>query len=110
MNQWAPDFDRDYQLSGYHEPHLSIVFPLAMSQAVLFQSLVAMCRVFWLMARGQTWQDESEYLRHRGRALALVQAKLEGESVPDDATLLAIVCLTSIEVRPNHPSCTTFRS
>ena len=108
MRQWAPEFDREYRLSGYNNPHLSIVFPLALDHAVLLQSLVAMCRVFWLMAQGQAWQEESEYLKHRGRALAIVQAKLECESVASDATLLAIVCLTSIEVRPDPSSVVYF--
>ena len=62
------------------------------------QALIAMCRVFYLKARNETWQDEVEYLKHRGRALALVQNKIDGEDATDDAVLMAVVCLMSIEL------------
>lgn len=69
-----------------------------MSHAVLLESLVAMCRVFWLGAQGERWDQDTDYIKHRGRALKHIQAKLHSEDCADNATLLAIVCLTSIEV------------
>lgn len=98
IHQWAPEYDADYALAGYGHPHTAIVFPLAMEQPVLLESLVAMCRVFWLIARKQSWETDTEYIKHRGRALALVQARLASDQFADNATLLAIVCLTSLEV------------
>ncbi|RMZ76767.1 hypothetical protein DV737_g4647, partial [Chaetothyriales sp. CBS 132003] len=100
--QWAPDADLEYRRTDYNEPHRLIVFPLAMNLPVLLQSLVAMCRVFWLRAHGLIWQNDAEYLKLRGRAVALVQAKLQSASFADDATLLAIVCLTSIEMMASN--------
>ena len=99
LHQWAPEYDAVYAQSGYRDPLLSIVFPLAMNHAVLLQSLVAMCRAFWLIARKRAWETDAEYIKHRGRALSLVQAKLNSEWCAENATLLAIVCLTSLEVR-----------
>ncbi|EXJ84904.1 hypothetical protein A1O3_05579 [Capronia epimyces CBS 606.96] len=99
LHEWAPEYDIDYASTGHGCPHKSLVFPLAMDHAVLLESLVAMCRVFWLIARDITWHTDAEYIKHQGRALALVQAKLSSEAFADNATLLAIVCLTSIEVR-----------
>ncbi|RMZ88278.1 hypothetical protein DV736_g4492, partial [Chaetothyriales sp. CBS 134916] len=100
--QWAPDADLEHRNTDYHEPHRLIVFPIAMNQPVLLQSLVAMCRVFWLRAQGLIWQNDPEYLKLRGRAVALVQAKLQSATFADDATLLAIVCLTSIEMMASN--------
>ncbi|RMZ84276.1 hypothetical protein DV738_g762, partial [Chaetothyriales sp. CBS 135597] len=104
FQQWAPDADLEYQRSEYDQPHRLIVFPLAMNHPVLLQSIVAMCRVFWLRAQGLPWQNDLEYLKLRGRAVTLVQAKLESTSFADDTTLLAIVCLTSIEMMASNPS------
>ncbi|RMD42376.1 hypothetical protein DV735_g2751, partial [Chaetothyriales sp. CBS 134920] len=102
--QWAPEADLEYQRSEYNQPHRFIVFPLAMSHPVLLQSIVAMCRVFWLRAQGSAWQNDIEYLKLRGRAVTMVQAKLESPSFADDTTLLAIVCLTSIEMMASNAS------
>ncbi len=61
--------------------------------------MVALSRAAWLLTEGFPWQHDAALAYHRANAFAALRLRLASEKTcTDDATILTIACLTTIDV------------
>lgn len=80
------------------DPHVSLLYPFALQNTVVFESLISVCRASLLLSQGKSIQDDREFVQHRGRALSALNAKLQTKDPTDDAALLSVSLFVILEV------------
>ncbi|RVX66253.1 hypothetical protein B0A52_10180 [Exophiala mesophila] len=83
--------------SADHNAHLSLLLPFTLQHAVLFESLVAVCRASVLVSLGQSALEDKAFIHHRGQAMAGLNSRLGSKRPTDDAALLTAVLLMTLE-------------
>ncbi|KAK5056619.1 hypothetical protein LTR84_012151 [Exophiala bonariae] len=84
-------------------PHLSLLLPFALENSLLFESIVAVCRASILLSLGKSAYEDPAFIQHRGSALAALNVKLKSKTCTDDAALLTVVMLMTLEyLTGNH--------
>lgn len=90
-------------VSETRNPHLSLLLPFALDHSILFESIVAVCRASILLSLGRSAFEDPAFIQHRGNALAALNTKLRSEACTDDAALLTVVMLMTLEyLTGNH--------
>lgn len=85
------------------DPHLSLLLPFALEHSLLFESIVAVCRASMLLSLGKSAFEDPAFIQHRGSALAALNVKLKSKTCTDDAALLTVVMLMTLEyLTGNH--------
>ena len=84
-------------IEGHMNPHISLLLPYAMKNAVLFESMMGLCRASILTALGQDPHQDQELNRHRQRTVAAVTDRLSTPDAVNDATILAVTMLLTLE-------------
>lgn len=75
-----------------------MLFPFMLQNAVLFESIIALCRASILICVGKPAADDRPLIHHRTRAIRGVSAALGTADATNDATLLSIAMLLTMEV------------
>ncbi|KIV92887.1 hypothetical protein PV10_04148 [Exophiala mesophila] len=83
--------------SADHNAHLSLLLPFTFQHAVLFESLIAVCRASVLVSLGQSAFEDKAFIHHRGQAMAGLNSRLGSKRRTDDAALLTAVLLMTLE-------------
>ena len=76
---------------------MSLLFPFALQNAVLFESIIALCRASVVMSLGRNPNEDKDFIRHRGRTVQQVTSALTTEEAVNDANLLAVAMLLTLE-------------
>jgi hypothetical protein len=93
----------DSVVSKTPNPHLSLLLPFALDHSILFESIVAVCRASILISLGKSAFEDPAFIQHRGNALAALNTKLRSNACTDDAALLTVVMLMTLEyLTGNH--------
>ena len=75
------------------------MFPFALERAVVFEAIIALSRASWLLQEKIPWFKESALAYHRANAFAQLRLRLMSqETCADDATIVTIAALTTIDV------------
>ncbi|KIX08945.1 uncharacterized protein Z518_00023 [Rhinocladiella mackenziei CBS 650.93] len=82
---------------GPVNPHLSLLLPFALKHAILFESMIAVCRASVLLSLGRSIFEDSACVQHRGNAIAGLNATLQSKECTDDAALLTVTMLMTLE-------------
>ena len=82
---------------GPVNPHLSLLLPYALRHAILFESMIAVCRASVLLSLGRPIWDDYAFVQHRGSTIAGLNEKLKSEEATDDAALLTVTMLMTLE-------------
>ena len=85
------------RIEGHMDPHISLLLPYAMENAVLFESMMGLCRASILTALGRDPDQDQELNRHRQKTVAAVTDRLSTPDAVNDATLLAVTMLLTLE-------------
>ena len=84
-------------------PHLTLLLPYALDHPILFESIIAVCRASVLLSLGKSAFEDPAFIQHRGNALAALNTKLTSKSCTDDAALLTVTMLMTLEyLTGNH--------
>lgn len=84
-------------------PHLSLLLPFALEHSLLFESIIAVCRASILISLGKSAYEDPAFIQHRGSALTALNIKLKSKDCTDDAALLTVVMLMTLEyLTGNH--------
>ncbi|EXJ91620.1 hypothetical protein A1O3_00170 [Capronia epimyces CBS 606.96] len=78
-------------------PHLSLLLPFALKHSTLFESIIALCRASILLSSDRPAWEDAAFIRHRGNALAGLNIKLRSKDSTDDAALLTVSMLMTLE-------------
>ncbi|ETI29457.1 hypothetical protein G647_01910 [Cladophialophora carrionii CBS 160.54] len=98
LQVWAPQHGRALAFEGHPKPYQSLVFPHALQNGVLFEAMVALARVSWLLQERLPWQKDAALTRHRANAFAGLKLRMTSETTcADDTTILTIAALTTID-------------
>lgn len=104
LRVWAPQQGKPFAVEGHSNPYLSLVFPYALQHAVLFESIVAMCRVSSLQAQQMAAVQDRGFVYHHANAKDALQLRLESSTTcADDVTILTLAALATIDVSLPHP-------
>ncbi|KAI1615262.1 hypothetical protein EDD36DRAFT_180104 [Exophiala viscosa] len=77
--------------------HLSLLLPFALEHAILFESMMAVCRASVLLSLGRPAFEDSAFIQHRGNAIAGLNKALRSTKCGDDASLLTVTMLMTLE-------------
>lgn len=77
-------------------PHMKVILPLAIQVPYHFHTVLVLCRLFQMMASGQSPNNDALMLHYRSMALRHLQASLG--DVGNEALPLAVVAFISIDV------------
>ncbi|KIV86513.1 hypothetical protein PV11_02123 [Exophiala sideris] len=77
--------------------HLSLLLPFALEHAILFESMMAVCRASVLLSLGRPAFEDSAFIQHRGNAIAGLNKALRSMSCGDDASLLTVTMLMTLD-------------
>ncbi|KEF63417.1 uncharacterized protein A1O9_01395, partial [Exophiala aquamarina CBS 119918] len=84
-------------------PHLMLLLPYALEHPILFESIIAVCRASVLLSRGKSAFEDPAFIQHRGNVLSALNIKLQSDSCTDDAALLTVTMLMTLEyLTGNH--------
>ena len=98
LRVWAPQQGKPFAFEGHPNPYLSLLFPYALQQPVLFESIVALCRVSWLLENGIDTTQDRAFLYHHGSTRDGLQKRLSSDdTAADDTTLLTVAALSTID-------------
>lgn len=111
LRVWAPQQGKPFAVEGHPNPYLTLVFPYALQHAVLFESIVAMCRVSSLQARQVVAVHDRGFAYHHTNARHALQLRLDSAATcADDVAILTLGALATIDVsfldyavEPNSP-------
>jgi hypothetical protein len=81
-----------------------MLFPFMLQNALLFESIIAVCRASILICVGRSAADDRPFFHHRRRAIEGVTAALGTSDATNDATLLSVAMLLKLEVREILPT------
>ena len=96
---WAPRHGRGFAIEGHPTPYLSLLFPYALQHAVLFESVIALSRVFSLLTLGKSILDDRAFAYHHYNTKYALQNRLNSNATcADDVTILTVACLSTIDV------------
>lgn len=84
-------------LAGPPNAHLSLLLPFALEHAILFESMMAVCRASILLSLGRPAFEDSAFIQHRGNAIAGLNRALRSTTCGDDASLLTVTMLMTLE-------------
>lgn len=88
-----------FAFEGHSNPYISLLWPYALQDAVVFEGLIAMCRASWLLEHGQDTLHDRGYIYHHNNSRTALQKRLEDpRTCCDDTTLLSVLTLTTIDV------------
>ncbi|ETI24268.1 hypothetical protein G647_03637 [Cladophialophora carrionii CBS 160.54] len=83
--------------SGAVNPHLSLLLPYALKHAILFESIISVCRASILISLGRPIWEDYAFVQHRGSTIARLNAKLKTNQATDNAALLTVTMLMTLE-------------
>ena len=79
---------------------LTLILPLALQNAMLFEATIGMTRAAWLLRRGSEPLEDKMLLRHKGATLLHLRNALEGgRQSRSDLVLLTMSTLLTFNVR-----------
>ncbi|KIW92687.1 uncharacterized protein Z519_06534 [Cladophialophora bantiana CBS 173.52] len=82
---------------GPVNPHLSLLLPYALKHTILFESIITVCRASILISLGRPIWEDYAFVHHRGSAIAGLNEKLKSNEATDDAALLTVTMLMTLE-------------
>ena len=77
---------------------MTLLFPFMMQNALLFQSIIALCRASILICVGKSTNTDKALIHHRMKAITGVSESLGSEDATNDAVLLTVAMLLTLEV------------
>jgi hypothetical protein len=83
--------------SGPVNPHLSLLLPYALRHAMLFESIVSVCRASILISLGRPIWEDYAFVQHRGSTITRLNEKLKTKEATDTAALLTVTMLMTLE-------------
>ncbi len=83
--------------SGPVNPHLSLLLPYALKHAILFESIISVCRASILISLGRPIWDDYVFVQHRGSTIAKLNEKLKTTGATDNSALLTVTMLMTLE-------------
>lgn len=90
-------------IPGPVNPHLSLLLPYALKHALLFESMIAVCRASILISLGRPIWEDYAFVHHRGSTIAALNTRLKTKEATDDAALLTVTMLMTLEyLSGNH--------
>jgi Fungal specific transcription factor domain len=99
LRVWAPQQGKPFAFEGHPNPYLSLLFPYALQHAVLFESIVALCRVASLLNQGMSTDYDRAFAYHHNNTRYALQMRLNSTATcADDITILTIAALATIDV------------
>ena len=84
-------------MSGQVNPHLSLLLPYALKHAILFESIISVCRASILISLGRPIWEDYAFVQHRGSTIAKLNAQLKTKEATDNAALLTVTMLMTLE-------------
>lgn len=94
----APVDEEHFMVSGHGNPHMSMLFPFMCQHALLFESIIALCRASILMCVGKSTSEDKAFIYHRSRAIKGVSEALSTDEATNDGILLSVAMLLTLEV------------
>jgi hypothetical protein len=94
----APENKEGFTVVGHENPHMSMLFPFMLQHALLFESIIALCRASVLMCVGRSTSEDKPFIYHRTRAIKGVSEALSTEEATNDNILLSVAMLLTLEV------------
>lgn len=88
---------------GTVNPHLSLLLPFALKHSILFEAIIAVCRASILLSLGRPTFEDTAFIQHRGNAMAGLSTKLRSKDCTDDAALLTVAMLMTLEYLVGNP-------
>lgn len=82
---------------GPINPHLSLLLPYALENAILFESIISVCRASILISLGRSLWDDYAFVHHRGSAIAGLNRQLKTNEATDNSALLTVTMLMTLE-------------
>ena len=92
-----PDSEWLSSSPGKPNKHMELLFPFMITNAMLFETIVALCRTSILLAQGQKAEEDAAFLYHRARAIRAVTKNLTTPDGLSDASLLSIAMILTLE-------------
>lgn len=86
-----------YNVEGHPNPHVSLLLPYAIDHAVLFESIIALCRASLVLAMGKDPTQDKALIQHRKETMVGVTKRLSTADAVNDATLLSVTMLLTLE-------------
>lgn len=93
----VPENTNSTWLMGKPNPHMSLLFPFMLKNAMLFDIIVALCRASILMAQGKNTYQDRAFLYRRAKAMKQITANLSSPAGVSDASLLSITMVLTLE-------------
>ena len=87
-----------YTVHGHENPHITLLFPFMMQNAMLFESVIALCRASILICVGKPAPEDRALTYHRQRAIKSVAESLSTSDATNDAVVLSVAMLLTLEV------------
>ena len=83
---------------GHANTTLTIMYPVALQNPMVFRSTMTVTRASWLQSRNLPERNDLPFLLHRQRALSRLRKSVINGRLPDDYTILAVLQLVFAEV------------
>jgi len=99
---WAPQQTSASALISGKNTLVTLVLPLALQNAMLFEATIAMTRAAWVIRRGSEPFNDKMLLRHRGYAMRKLRDNLSGaDQRVSTSVLLTMSTLLTMNVSTN---------
>lgn len=93
----VPENRNSEWLVGRPNPHMSMLFPFMLKEAMLFETIIALCRASILLAQGKKAEEDRWFVHHRMRAIKAVTANLTTVDGISDASILSMTMILTLE-------------
>lgn len=93
----VPENRNSEWLVGKPNPHMSMLFPFMLKNAMLFEAIMALCRASIVLSQGRKAEEDRGFVYHRTRAIKAVTANLTSTDALSDASLLSVTMILTLE-------------
>jgi hypothetical protein len=93
----VPENRNSEWLVGQPNPHMALLFPFMLTHAMLFETIVALCRASILMAQGKVVEEDRGFVYHHVRAIRAIGANLTTTEGLSDESILSVAMILTLE-------------
>ncbi|KPI36416.1 uncharacterized protein AB675_2887 [Cyphellophora attinorum] len=93
----VPENKQSEWLVGKPNPHMALLFPFMLKDAMLFEIVVVLCRASILMAQGKKVKEDRPFVLRRAHAIKTITNNLTSPQGISDASLLSITMVLTLE-------------
>ncbi|ETN36407.1 uncharacterized protein HMPREF1541_08684 [Cyphellophora europaea CBS 101466] len=93
----VPENRNSEWLVGRPNPHMALLFPFMLKNAMLFETITTLCQGSILLSQGKKVEDDQAFVYHRAHAMKTITQNLTSSDGLSDASILSVAMILTLE-------------